>query len=112
MRDSLAQSGLISPVLFNLYDNNMPSISHHVELALYASDPNSLSHVPQAEATRQQPGIVTQRPSTVVERMENRHKCLKEQRDDIRVYRTSFLSPPISNTLRGTNAMSLHYSFT
>jgi hypothetical protein len=29
---------LISPVLFSLYVNNMPSPSHHVELALYVDD--------------------------------------------------------------------------
>ena len=29
---------MISPVLFNLYVNDMPSPSHHVELALYADD--------------------------------------------------------------------------
>jgi hypothetical protein len=37
MRAGLAQGGLISPVLFSLYAN-MPSPSHHVELALYAHD--------------------------------------------------------------------------
>jgi hypothetical protein len=31
----LAQGGLISPVVFSLYVN-MPTPSHHVELALYA----------------------------------------------------------------------------
>jgi hypothetical protein len=29
---------LISPVLFILYVNEIPSPSHHVELALYADD--------------------------------------------------------------------------
>jgi hypothetical protein len=32
------KGGLISPVLFRLYINDMPSPSHHVELALYADD--------------------------------------------------------------------------
>jgi retron-type reverse transcriptase len=36
MRAGVAQGGLISPVLFSLYVNHMPSPSHHVELALYA----------------------------------------------------------------------------
>jgi hypothetical protein len=36
MRAAVAQGGLISPVLFSLYINNMPSPSNHVELALYA----------------------------------------------------------------------------
>jgi len=38
MRAGVAQGGLISPVLFSLYVNDMPSPSHHVELALYAND--------------------------------------------------------------------------
>jgi hypothetical protein len=38
MRPGVAQGGLIFPVLFSLYVNNMPSPSHHVELALYVDD--------------------------------------------------------------------------
>jgi len=38
MRAGVAQGGLISPVLFSLYVNDMPSPSHHVKLALYADD--------------------------------------------------------------------------
>jgi hypothetical protein len=38
MRAGVAQGGLISPALFSLYVNDMPSPSHHVELALYADD--------------------------------------------------------------------------
>ena len=49
----------------------------------------SHSLVPQTDAVRQLPGVLPQRPSTVVERMENRHKCFHEQRDDIRAYRTA-----------------------
>jgi hypothetical protein len=37
MRAGVAQGGLISDVLFSLYVD-MPSTSHHVELALYADD--------------------------------------------------------------------------
>jgi hypothetical protein len=37
MTTGVTQSGLISPVLFSLYVN-IPSHSHHVELALYADD--------------------------------------------------------------------------
>jgi hypothetical protein len=37
------------------------------------------SHVPEADATHQLPGILAQRPSVVAESMENRHKFLKEQ---------------------------------
>jgi len=34
----VAQGGIISPVLFSLYVNDMPSPPRHVELALYADD--------------------------------------------------------------------------
>jgi len=38
MRVGVAQGGLISPVLFSLYVNDMTPPSQHVELALYADD--------------------------------------------------------------------------
>ena len=38
MRGGVAQGGLIFPVFFSLYVNDMPSPSHYVELALYADD--------------------------------------------------------------------------
>jgi hypothetical protein len=38
MRAGVSQGRLISPVLFSLYVNDMPPLSHHVELALYADD--------------------------------------------------------------------------
>jgi hypothetical protein len=38
MKAGVAQGGLISPVLFSLYVNDMPQPSHHVELALYANN--------------------------------------------------------------------------
>jgi hypothetical protein len=38
MRAGVVQGGLVSPVLFSLYVNDMTAPSHHVELALYADD--------------------------------------------------------------------------
>ena len=38
MRAGVAEGGLISPVLFSLYVNDMLSPLHHVDLALYADD--------------------------------------------------------------------------
>jgi retron-type reverse transcriptase len=38
MRAGVPQGGLISPVLFSLYVNDIPVPSRHVELALYADD--------------------------------------------------------------------------
>ena len=38
IRAVVVQGGLNSPVLFSLYVNDMPSPTHHVELALYADD--------------------------------------------------------------------------
>jgi hypothetical protein len=61
----VAQRGLISPVLFSLYVNDIPSPSHHVELALYTDDTAVIatSH----DAACQLPGIIPQRTLTVVE---------------------------------------------
>jgi hypothetical protein len=68
------------------------------------------SLVPLADAARQLPGVVTQRPSTVVERMENRHQRLEKLRDDLRASLTALHSTPISNTFRGSNPMVRHNS--
>jgi hypothetical protein len=38
MRTGVAQGGIFSPVLFSLYVNDMPTLSRHDELALYADD--------------------------------------------------------------------------
>jgi hypothetical protein len=38
MRAGVDQIGLFSTVLFTLYFNDIPSTSHHVELAFYAND--------------------------------------------------------------------------
>jgi len=38
MLAGVAQGWFISPVLFSLYDNDMPKTTHHEELALYADD--------------------------------------------------------------------------
>jgi hypothetical protein len=70
----------------------------------------SHSHVPQADAARQLLGALPHRPSTVVERLENRHKCFQEQRNNIRACRTALHPAPTSNTLRGTNLMGRNLS--
>jgi hypothetical protein len=36
MRAGVAQGGIVSPVLFSLYVNDIPTPSRHVELAQYA----------------------------------------------------------------------------
>jgi hypothetical protein len=38
MRAEVAQGGLISPVIFTLNINDMPTPSHHVNLAIYANE--------------------------------------------------------------------------
>ena len=38
MRAGVAQGGVISPVLFSLYVNDIPTPSHHIEVAQYADD--------------------------------------------------------------------------
>jgi hypothetical protein len=66
MRAGVAQGGFISPVFFSLYVNNMPPHLHHVVSSLRGRH-GCHSQVPQAEAARQLPGVISQRPSMVVE---------------------------------------------
>jgi len=66
MRAGVAQGGIISPVLFSLYVDDMPSPSRQDELALCGRYGHH-SHVPSASAPRQIPGYLSQRPRTVVE---------------------------------------------
>ena len=66
----MAQGGLISPVLFSLYVNDVPTPSHHVELALYADDTAVI-------ATSRKPTLLVSYLESylngLVEWMENRH---------------------------------------
>ena len=95
----VAQGGLISPVLFSLYDNDMPSPSHHVELALYAEDTAVIANA--------------RKPKLLVSYLEsylNDHKCFQEQRDDFRTCRTALHPAPTRQTIRGTNPMYRDYA--
>jgi hypothetical protein len=47
----VAYGGIISPVLFNLYVNDLPSPSRHDELVLYANDTTVI-------ATASQPALL------------------------------------------------------
>ena len=110
MLAGVTQGGLISPVLFSLYVNNMPSPSDHVELALYADDTAVI-------ATARKPKLLVSYLEYYLNNLqrwlsewENRHKCFEEQRDNIRACRTALHPAPTSNTLRGTNPMGRNYS--
>jgi hypothetical protein len=92
-----AQGGLISPVPFSLYVNDMPSPLHHVELALYADDTAviAMSLKPTLFVSYLQSYLnALQR---WVERLGNRHKCFQKQRDNIRECRTALDKAPTSN---------------
>jgi hypothetical protein len=51
MLAAMAQGGIIPPVLFSLYENDMPTPSRQVELALYADDTSII-------ATSRQPTLL------------------------------------------------------
>ena len=78
MQAGVVQGGIISPVLFSLYVNDMPSHSRHVELALYADDTDVI-------ATSRQPAQLVKYLETYLsslqraaERMEDHHRRLEE----------------------------------
>ena len=79
MRVGVAQGGIISPVLFSLYVNNMPSPSRHVELALYADDTAII-------ATSRQPALLVKYLETYLSDLE---RWLSEWRIAINVSKSS-----------------------
>lgn len=73
----MAQDGMISPVLFSLHVDNVPTQSHHIELALDVDDTATTA------TSRQLVLLIScleilQRPRTVAERMEDCHQRLEE----------------------------------
>jgi hypothetical protein len=79
MRAGVAQGGIISPVLFSLYVNDMPSPSRHVELALYADDAAII-------ATSRQPMLLVKYLETYLSNLE---QWLSEWRIAINVSKSS-----------------------
>jgi hypothetical protein len=68
------------------------------------------SHVPQAIAARQLPGVIYQRPYTVVQWMESRYQRLQELYDHLCAIRTAINPAPNSIPVRGTNPIGWHNS--
>jgi len=79
MRAGVAQGGIISPVLFSLYVNDMPLPSRHVELALYAEDTTVI-------ATSFQPTLLVKYLETYLSSLE---RWLSEWRIAINVSKSS-----------------------
>jgi hypothetical protein len=63
MRVGVTQGALVSPVLFGLYVNDMPTPSRHVELALYADDAALI-------ATSRSPQLLVRYLDTYLNRLE------------------------------------------
>jgi hypothetical protein len=105
MRAGVVQGGIISPVLFNLYMNDMHSPSCHVELAVYVDDT-------AITATSRQPALVVKYMETHLSELK---RCLSEWRIDNNVSESSAMlfsktgrrihNPPSSTALRGANPM-------
>jgi hypothetical protein len=79
MRAGVAQGGIFTPVLFSLYVNDLPSPSHHVELALYADDTAVI-------ATSRQPALLVKYLETYLSDIE---RWLSEWRIAINVSKSS-----------------------
>lgn len=77
MRASMAEDGMISPVLFSLHVDNMPTPSHHIELALDADD-TATSATSCMLVLLIRCLETPQRPRKVAERMEDSHQRLEE----------------------------------
>jgi hypothetical protein len=73
MRAGVAQVGFISPVLFSLYVNDMPSPSHCVELALYADDTAIIARSRKPTLFVSYLVSYPKRSSTMFEYIANRH---------------------------------------
>ena len=101
MQAGVAQGGIISPVLFSVYVNDMPSLSCHIELALYVDDTAVI-------ATSRQLALFVKYLETYLsdlERMEYRHQCLEELRYALRQDRLALFETPSSTTIRGANPL-------
>lgn len=80
MRGGMVQGGLISIFLFSLYVNDMPTSSK--PLVLYTDD-MAIIATSASSTARQLPRVLTHRPRTVADRMEDRHQLLDEHRDGL-----------------------------
>ena len=110
MRAGVAQGGLISPVLFSLYVNDMPTPSHHVELSLYADYTAVI-------ATSRKPSLLVSYLESYLNYLQ---RWLSEWRIAINVSKSAaiifpravrpFIQPRTSYTPRGTNRMGRHHS--
>ena len=103
LRGRTFEASLMTPVLFSLLVNDMPSPSNHVELALYADDTTII-------ATSRKPTMfVSYLESNLnLQRWKSEWRItisFQRHRDHLRACRTEFHSTPISNALRGTNRM-------
>jgi hypothetical protein len=65
MQAGVDQGGIISPVLFSMYVNDMPSPSSHADLALYADDTAGI-------ATSSQPALLVKYLETYLSGLERR----------------------------------------
>jgi hypothetical protein len=81
MQAGVAQGGIISPVLFSLYVNDIPSPSCHIELALYANDKAVIT-------TSHQPALLVKYLETYLSNLEqwlteweDCHQCIKQLYD-------------------------------
>ena len=79
MQAAVAQGGIILPVLFSLYVNDMPAPSRHVELAIYADDKAVI-------ATSRRPTLLVKYLETYLSRLE---QWLSEWRIAINVSKSS-----------------------
>jgi len=95
---------MISPILYSLHVDDMPTPSQHVELALNANDT-------AATATSRMLVLLIscletpQQTRKLAERKEDSHQHLEENHDALCKDLEGHLQVPISTTLQGTNLL-------
>jgi len=108
MWGGVAQGGFLSPGLFNLYVNDIPPHSPHIELTLYADDTAII-------ATSRKPTLIF----SYLESYPNDLQCwlyewriainISKNTAIIRTCRTALYPARIRNSLRRTNRIRRHY---
>ena len=78
----MAKDGIISPLLFSVYQHAFAIPPRQVGSVRGWHDFHG--HIPPASAAGRLPGVISQQPRAVAERTEDHYQCLEEYRNALR----------------------------